>query len=433
LNIPLLGRAGLKIRADDGCEELGFPEILSTPLFYQANPGDRLTLIDDAYKFNIATYRPEIEPRWIYTYAYAPDQSWTIYNKDLSGDSYRQSDYIFDKNTYFRVCLRKRSGESFDGVEDINKIIKFESTPVAAAPKPWLIKEVEAVVERISKAMASGSRAFLLMADTHYNVNGTWSDTQEAVKLISQKIKLDGIIHLGDMTDGMVSGDATRHYVRLVLDGLKSCGAPVWIALGNHDANYFRNNSEIFTIKEQRELYLDGGETNYFYDFPGLRLIFLDSFRHNEELRYGFSQENVAWLKQTLDAAPPSSKSLIFSHLPPLTRLQYWTKTIRGEEQLTEILKSSADNVLAWINGHNHADLLDDDEGYPIISIANAKCEAFAEHKVESFITPPRKLGEASQELFDIMIVNGSATSAHFIRFGAGEDKIISEGKAAWI
>ena len=98
----------MKIRAGDGCEELGHDEMLSTPLFYLANPGDKLTLLDSAYKYAIATYRLEVDERWIYTYDYAPDQSWTVYNKDLSGGSYRQDEYTFDKQVYFRVCIRSR-------------------------------------------------------------------------------------------------------------------------------------------------------------------------------------------------------------------------------------------------------------------------------------------------------------------------------------
>ena len=431
-NTPLLGRAGMKIRAIDGCEELGFPEMLSTPLYYKAHPGSRLTLLDDAYKFNVATYRQEIDPSWIYTYTYASDQSWTIYNHDLSGDSYRQNDYIFEDSVYFRICLRKVNGEPFDGTEEINKILAFHAEPAPEEPKPWIDAEARRVIDRVGALRKQGDMVFVLLADSHYNVNGTWGDTQREIELLSDEIELSGIIHLGDLTDGMVTGDATHHYVNIVLDGLKNCGAPVWVALGNHDTNYFRRNPEYFSPEQQCGLYLDGNETRYYNDISGLRLIFLDSFDLFKTEKYGYSTECAHWLGQALESMPVSSKAIILSHLPPLTRLQYWSKSLYNENELTSILKRNPDRILAWINGHNHADRLDNSEGFPIISIVNAKCEAFSEYKTEGFVTPNRKIGEASQEAFDLMVVNADRETIRFIRFGAGSDRLVVGGKAEW-
>ena len=449
-----MGRVGMKIRAGDGCEEMGHPEMLSTPLFYCANPSDKLTLLDTGYKFNVATYRPEIDPQWLYTYTYAAEQSWTIYNGDLSGASYRQDDYFFEESVYFRICLRKINGEVFDGTEDISKIIVFEtayhshviasarSNPDSALvtgrteqteANTWITSEVHRVTKRVAKLRERGDMVFALLADSHYNVNGTWGDTQNAMEQLSRGIKLDGIIHLGDMSDGMVTSDATQHYVKIILDGLHQCGAPVWIALGNHDTNYFRNNYEYFTVEQQRKLYYNGGETRYVVDLTGLCLIFIDSFDKNEELRYGYTPECANWLEQTLTNIPDGSRAIILSHLPPLTRLQYWVSTLRGEAEIVEILKRHRGKILAWLNGHNHADRLDNEEGFPIVSIANAKCEAFSEYKTEGFVTPDRRLGDATQEAFDLVIVNADSRTIRFIRFGAGNDRIISNGKAEWV
>jgi len=457
----------MKIRAGDGCEELGHPEMLSTPLFYFARPGDKLVLLDTEYKFNIATYRPEIEPQWLYTYTYASDQSWTIYNRDLTGDRYRQDDYVFEKRVYFRICLRKINGDAFDSSDNINEIIAFHTaypddlygkdeekpTPtshvIASArsnpdpslvsgiqkpisDKPWLYTEVNRISQRVTETRESDDLVFALLADSHYNVNGTWEDTQNAIEQLCREIKLDGIIHLGDMSDGMVTGEATKHYVISMLDGLRKCGVPVWIALGNHDTNYFRKNSEYFTVEQQRKLYYNGEETRYHIDLPNMRLIFLDSFAVDEKNRYGYTPECAQWLEHTLKSTPNDSRAIILSHLPPLARLQYWTSTLRGEAEIMEILNRHRDKILAWLNGHNHADRLDNDEGFPIISIANAKCEAFSEYKTEGFVTPHRRLGDTTQEAFDLMIVNAVNRKVLFIRFGAGYDRIISNGKAEW-
>ncbi len=433
MNTRLWGRAGLKIRAGDGSGELGFPEMLSTPLFYRASPGDRLVLLDKNYNFNVATYEPKVDPRWMYAYGYAPEQNWTVYRKDLSGDSYRQEDYVFSGQVYFRVCLRRLDGGRFEVTEDIGNILAFEAGVAVETPVPWLLSEVRRVAERVCAMREPGEYVFLLLTDTHYTVNGTWEDTLTGIGLLSRKIGFDGIIHLGDLTDGMVPGDVTRHYVRNMLAGLKNCGAPVWLALGNHDSNYFRKNPEPFTEKEQSELYLDGRDLRYCVDMPGLRLIFLDSFDPAEKLRYGYSPECAAWFGRMLETLPAGSVALVCSHLPPAARLQYWAKALHGEQKIMAAARRHRSKILAWVNGHNHADRLDNDEGFPIVSVANAKCEAFCEHKTEGFVTPERRPGDASQELWDVLLVNPGKKCVRFVRFGAGRDRAIVDGKARWI
>lgn len=438
MRIPLKGMAGLKIRAGDGMQEPGHPEMMSTPLFYLAHPGDRLKLIDPAYKFNVATYAPEVQDRWIYTYDYAPDQSWSVYRKDLRGDTYRQEDYVFQERTYFRVCLRKMDGTDFDGTEDMGRILVFEkhaATEAECGGKTWLKNEIRRIAERVNSLRAANELAFALLTDTHYTVNGTWEDTAFAIRQLHREIGFDGIIHLGDFTDGMVDRETTRYYTGLVLDSLKQCGVPVWAAIGNHDTNYFKNNPDRFSLQEQCELYLGIDEPRYSIDFADrkMRFIFLDSFDPEETLRYGYSDACIRWLKEQLESVPEDWQAIVFSHLAPVARLQYWAKELRGEKAIIEVLSGHAGKILAYIHGHNHADLLDNAEGFPIISIVNAKCEAFAEYKPQGAITPDRKLNDPSQEAFDIMLVSPENRRIRFVRFGAGKDKMVANGRAEWL
>lgn len=432
----LTGLAGLKIRAGDGLQEPGHLEMLSTPLFYLAQPGDRLQLIDREYKFNVATYAAEVQDRWIYTYDYAPDESWTVYRQDLSGNSYRQDDYIFSERVYFRVCLRKINGTDFNGFEDVNHILSFEknTTPLTQM-KPWIRNEVERVSKRVMDLREKDELCFALLTDTHYTVNGTWEDTSASIQQLHKEIGFDGIIHLGDFTDGMTTREVSRYYVEQVLGDLKKCEIPVWTVLGNHDTNYFKNNPDRFSLQEQCELYLGRDEPRYFIDFAAnkLRFIFLDSFDPEETLRYGYNTGCIQWLNEQLEGTPDDWRVMIFSHLTPVSRLQYWAKELRGENELMEVLSNHAAKILAFINGHNHGDYLDNEEGFPIISLVNSKCEAFTEYKPEGFITPDRKLGEPSQEALDIMLVNTKKKQIRYVRFGAGKDKIVTDGRAEWL
>lgn len=432
----LMGLAGMKIRAGDGLQELGHPEMLSTPVFYFAQPGDQIRLIDSQYKFNVATYAPNIEDRWVYTYDYAPEQSWTVYREDLSGDTYRQDDYIFSECVYFRICLRKMDGTEFKNDEDINRILSFErEQPYLYEMKPWLKQEVNRVSECVTNLYEKGELSFLLLTDSHYTVNGTWNDTAGAIQKLHQKLNVDGIIHLGDFTDGMTTREASRYYVQKILSDLRKCDVPVWATLGNHDTNYFKNNPEPFSLKEQCELYLGRDEPRYAVDFADqrLRFIFLDSFDPNEVLRYGYSAPCIQWVKEQLVSTPDEWEVIIFSHVAPMGRLQYWAKEMRGEEELMKILHEHSSKIMAFINGHNHGDLIDNTEGFPILSILNSKCEAFTEYKSPGFITPHRKLGDSSQEAFDVMVVSTKKRQIRFVRFGAGNDKIILDGKAEWL
>jgi predicted phosphodiesterase len=424
MNNHLFGRVGMKIRAGDGCEELGFPEIMSTPMFYKANSGDKLKLKDNAYRFNVATYSLEVESHFIYTYTYSPNESWTVYRHDLSGESYRQNEYVFNETVYFRVCIRKVDGSLFLGDENIDEILLFEAIPVTTVIKPWIISEAVRVAENVNSIRKTETLAFALLTDTHYVVNGTWNDTIASIRKTHELVHFDGVIHLGDFTDGMVTADVTHQYVTNIINDLKSLDIPVRVVLGNHDSNYFKNNPERFSMKEQCNLYLECDEPRYYTDFKNqkLRFIFLESFDYDEKIKYGYSSECIKWLEHVFEEMNEGWAAVIFSHLPPMTKLQYWVKEIRREEQLISTLKSK--NILAWINGHNHADKIDY-EPFPVVSLVNAKCEAFIEYKTDGFITPDRKLGEVSQEAWDVMVVNSEEKSMQFIRYGAGENRRI--------
>jgi hypothetical protein len=425
VNKYLIGRAGMKIRATDGLEELGYPEMMSTPFFYKANPGDSLVLNNQNFKFNVATYSPEIEPRFIYTYSYSPNESWTIYRNDLSGYSYRKDKYVFKETVYFRVCIRKVDGNLFSGNENLSEILSFINTTQPEIIKSWLIPEAKRTAERVASIREPESLVFALLTDTHNVVNGTWNDTLTSIRETYKFVNLDGIIHLGDFTDGMVTADVTRSRATEVIYSLENIGVPFWAVLGNHDSNYFKNNPERFTLKEQCNLYLRRDEPRYYIDFEEqkLRFVFLESFDPNEKIRYGYSEECIEWLEKILAEMNRDFSVIIFSHLPPMTKLQYWAKEIRGEEKLMKILNSN--RIFAWINGHNHADRIIY-EPFPIVSVVNAKCEAFTDYKAEGFITPNRKLNQVTQEAWDVMIVNSVKKNIHFIRYGAGEDRSIN-------
>ena len=442
--LKFTARAGMTISASTGVEALGVPDRMSTVFFYKASPGDRLRLIDRRYFFNVATYAPEIDDTYIYTYSYQPNQSWTKYNGDLSGDTYRQEDYIFTNPRYFRLCFKRIDGADFyaDEAERVNEIIEFiQEKPVSPKVKPFITGECEKLLRKIEKIKTGDSLLFALLSDTHYTVNGTWGDTLASLKAINEKAGFDGIIHLGDMTDGMVTAEATRQYVRNIIDDFRSLEVPLYITIGNHDTNYFAKNTEPFSLDEQCELYLAHSDSYtvrerstpwYYRDFHEhrMRFVFLHSFDYTKEFRYGFAPDCLRWLKSTLINTPDEYDILVFSHLTPLVKLQYWTSNIRNGDELAGVLEEfnagyRPGRILAYVNGHNHADQIYKGLSFPIVSLGCSKTEYFTEYKPEGSYTPERWLDTVSQELWDTLVITPKEKRLDFIRFGAGNDRTV--------
>lgn len=301
----------------------------------------------------------------------------------------------------------------------------------------------------------------VLLTDSHYTVNGTWEDTADNIKkvvsalnkeedfkttqtgyvkakdlketfetVVETRQKVNAIVHLGDFTDGMTSKKVTSFYTEKMLRDLMENELPVYTTLGNHDFNYFRGNKHRFTWEEQSRLF--GLEQEYYYrDFTlqKLRCLFLSSYNINTPVRYGFSDEEILWVEKTLDDTPQGYKVLIFSHEAPLDLLDYWARIIRNGKKLMQILEDynirEDAQILAYIHGHTHAEYIYRGSSFPIISIGCNKCEYFPEKKPEGSHIYKRVPDTVTQDLWDVLLVDSSAEQLHFVRFGAGKDRVV--------
>ena len=434
-----------------------------TPYFYLSNPGDILHLLDKGYEYAVTTYAPDVEEKYIYTYDYQPEESWTIYRHDFLENQFTQEDYLFSEKVYFRVVLRrKEDGEKGVTVEnplktpqeksfiDLSKILQWRATTQDKPCRKIIFDaEIQETVQTVCDKQSDGTLNFIILSDSHYTVNGTWDDTADNLHRVAEAleangVKLDGVVHLGDATDGLLSAELTRLYVMETQADIHALGYPFYYVLGNHDSNYFRGNPERFTIEEMRDLYLPGHEHLYYdtvlpehpaekQDSTHLRMIFLDSFDPGEQVRYGFHDEELDWLEDLLSQTPPDWKVLVFSHVPPTARLHFWSDVIRGSRRLLRILhnyQSRTGGLLGFIHGHNHADQIDYEEGFPIISIGCNKCEYFTDKKPKGAIAYKRQLHTVTQDLWDVCVVSPKTGTVDLIRFGAGEDRqIINKAK----
>lgn len=435
-------KAGTTIFASTGITGNGYPDRMSTLHFYKAVNGSKISLLNSNYYFNVATYSLNFDSRYIYSYCYQAEESWTTYNHDLSGDSYIQEDYIFSHETYFRVCLKRVDGKDFtdDEAKNINDILLFISSDTGYQEKACFTDEIQKTIKTIKETRTEKALILGVLSDSHFTINGTWEDTIYNIKAVNEKVNFDGIIHLGDLTDGMVSADVTKKYAKKVINDLKETETPIYIVIGNHDTNYFNNNLEPFSEKEQYEIYQKHSdnyvnrklENLYYYsDFESvfIRCIFLTSFDYKEKTRYGFSEAELKWIKETLKSTPNGYSIVIFSHVPPLDVLDYWSDTIRNGNKLIEILEAydskEGNNIMAFIHGHTHADYVYEERLFPIISIGCSKCEYFTDKKPKGSLTQERSLNAVIQELWDAVIINPSENKIDFIRFGAGKNRTV--------
>lgn len=421
---------------------------MATELLYWAEKGASLKLTIDGYLFAAALYSPEREEKYIYTYDYEKESNWTSYDKNLSVSSYQEGSYIFEKSCYFRLCVKRKDGRDIVP-EDVNKIEKgliFLTFEKKHTIHKWQMQELDKVEAEVKRLKSIGKKKLVigLLSDTHYTVNGTWEDTCLHIQELNKRVGLDAIVHLGDITDGLLSKKATTTYVKRVINDLKKNKTPVYIAVGNHDENYFNQNTDNFTQKEMIELYgceeqIKNQQLYYYVDVgESLRCIFLVSFCSHRPVRYGFDKEQIAWLKDTLKKVPYGYRVIVFSHDAPLTELDYWSFLTWNGEELIHVLEeyqaSKGRNILGLFHGHAHADFVYEKCSFPIISIGCAKCEFFTEMKPKGFYVPSRELNTKTQDLWDVMIVDTENLEIELVRFGAGNSRTIDchKRKSTW-
>jgi len=423
--------AGYRTALADGCLIGESPCHMATELFYPVSKGDHIECVDRRYIFAVATFEARWEEKYLYTHDYKTDAAWVVYRQNLTPESYSRKSYEFKEDGYCRICVKKADGGEItqEDADAVNEILHFYARDKEYVPKECFVQEITDTVERVKEM--KGTLRLCLLTDSHYTVNGTWQDTVDNIgKTIDAGTCVDAIVHLGDFTDGMTSKKVTSLYVGEMLQDLRKNGMPVHVTLGNHDANYFRGNKQRFTKEEQLQLF--GLEKEYYYvdyDKAKVRCLFLESYDADVPVRYGFSEEEIDWVRRTLDETPAGYKVLVFSHEAPLEDLDYWARLLRNGRKMMEVLEEYNERegaqILAYIHGHTHAEHVYRGSSFPIISIGCNKCEYYPEKKPKGSHAYMRQPGKVTQDLWDVLVVDAEAQRLHFVRFGAGEDRTV--------
>lgn len=410
---------GKRIWEDTGYIQNVNEECWASGRFYHVFPGDILRG-DDRVEYRIYRYFPEIKEELIHTYCYEPEQNWASYVREP--EVWKRGDSIFEEECYIRVAAKQLSS--------IKTVAMFLESPHERIPEWAAYFQAEALltIERVWELSGENDLAFAVIADTHYVNNGTWERSAYNLQQVAARVPLHGIIHLGDLTDGILPLAYTKESVEQVMADMRQTGKPVYLCLGNHDSNYFRSNPERMTEEEMSAYYLGREKPYYYVDFPvqELRILFLYSFDYRESVRYGFPLEELDWVRETLEGMADGWAALVCAHVPPLPEIHFWSDQIRNGEALLQILEEYHRNgkrILAYVHGHNHGEQIYRERLFPIISLGCNKLEDFQDKKPEGSWTYYRQQGTVTEDLWDVMIVHADHEGIDFVRFGAGEDK----------
>lgn len=412
------------------------PECATHLLPFAVCRGDRLAPARTGIRYKMYFYRPEIPGNLIHTYTYQPEANWSTWCPERSEMKWTDGEIILAEDGFLRVAVSLTNGETLPEGSTLQGYVSVIQAPRQEHPGPaWMLNAREALVHRTEEFRRKNDLVLLLLADTHYTVGGIWPDTLRSLKLAAEQLHPDGLVHLGDFTDGLLPGEYTRCLVQRMLTELETVCRNLWCCIGNHDRNYFRGNPAPLTRRESAKLYLKRKKPWYHVDFreKKLRLLFLDSFEPTERERYGFPDEEVRWLRYRLLTTPPGYKVLVFSHVPPMAEYHVWSETIRNEEPVFRLLerfhRRRRGAVLGWIHGHSHADQIVEKHHFPVIGIGCSKLEDFPDHKPEGSVTWKRERDTETQELWDLLLVHPDTGSLDFLRFGAGKDRHLERNK----
>lgn len=426
----ILLEKGKSIQEDTGYIQNADEECWASRRLYHVYPGDILRG-DDRVEYRIYRYFPKIREELIHTYCYEPEQNWASYVQEP--EVWRRGDFVLDEECYIRVVTKLiHSVETVEGrnIGEISPMLLESSHEYVMEWAAYFQAEALLTIERVWELLGENDLVFAVITDTHYVNNGTWERSAYNLQQVAARLPLDGIIHLGDLTDGILPLAQTKESVELVMADMKQTGKPIYFCCGNHDSNYFRNNPEKMTEAEMSAYYLGREKPYYYVDYPAqqLRILYLYSFDYREQVRYGFPVEELDWVRETLEAMSDGWAALVCAHVPPLPEIHFWSDQIRNGEALLQILEEyhrSGKKILAYVHGHNHGEQIYRERLFPIVSLGCNKMEDFQREKPEGSWTYSRQQGTVTEDLWDVMIVHADHSGIDFVRFGAGEDKKI--------
>lgn len=194
---------------------------------------------------------------------------------------------------------------------------------------------------------------FVHTSDTHVNTNASPTgnaaiDTRMLAEIAGLKPTPAVAVNTGDLVD--TGHDLEYQNLRKVIAGFP---IPWRHTLGNHDVRWNPLGKEGFSIGTGQPLFQT-------FDRDGIQFFLLDSTVLLEHWGH-VSQQQLDWMKAEL--------AKIGTEKPVVIAFHHWvgreTVQVDNEQDLIDLVEPY--NVVLWLNGHGHSDLLWNVNGVPAI------------------------------------------------------------------
>lgn len=355
-------------------------------------------------------------------------------------------------------------GDKRYGLHD--DLLPSVSTEFLDAPQNYFMQEVEETADTILSKMDNECLVLNVLTDTHLSVDDENNirrnkNTYENIKAVNERVYSDGIVHLGDLN--LPSPKITTQFVANQLINtqrsyMAQANENVYMVIGNHDGvlgGLPVEKAVYGALSKHNEKYVTREANNdYFYaDFTKLKIrcIFLaTSQKISESYMFGCSATQVEWLSESLNTGDDWSV-MVFSHVSPFYADRQTDPQLQSEfvnKAAVVGLLNAYDNhtqysdgtysadfsgyastrIVSWVCGHAHMDYInrDNDLGCPVITLAPSGVYYPSGVVPETAIVQSRKDYDVTQDLWSTLIYRPDEDKLYVVRFGAGDDIIIS-------
>lgn len=202
---------------------------------------------------------------------------------------------------------------------------------------------------------------FAVFTDLH---QGLMHDAEWRLNVFLKKcreIKPDFVIQLGDFVDYRLSEKERS----AVLEPYLELPCPVYHVLGNHDTDSCSKEDMLELLKERAPYYsFDCGGYHFvvldcnYYQEDGMFISYSHgNYKRAHEYDCSLSDCELEWLEQ--DLLNTDLPVMLFSH----QCLKREVHGLNNAGELRQVIKRAGDKVRMAVNGHNHMDALDMEDG----------------------------------------------------------------------
>ena len=321
--------------------------------------------------------------------------------------------------------------------ENEKNIIELQAKAGSGTIIPdYIQNELKRVADEvlINNNISKNAKVFIMVADPHYSHDNEPEYliyTVPAVKMLSDKLSPDAICILGDEIIGYCEKSQAICNLGTIQTAYSGINTPVIRVIGNHDYNN-NNNREDTTPLISHAVLERFYCNNIYYDFDDVRLICLQSVFPGQPFVYGFTDETIAFLKDSLDA---TKKCMCISHVPATRFGEGITWTPNNHTKVVDEIDNFIDNggnFLGWFCGHAHYERfgLVPDKEWHLNFLANAfeKNINTSERSDDGAVGyTDRENDDAKRILFYVVIVDENEVKIRHVGSGSDYEYAFSE------